>query len=262
MKKLLSLILATLMLLGCVAAFSACADEETLVCGVTIFENMNEKDANGNWTGFESEFAMAVGEILGMKVEFQEIIWEQKYNELNSGAIDCIWNGFTANSNEDDGTARNTLVDFSTYYMQNAQCIVRKGGSDISDWSAMSEKPVAYEAGSAADSLVKGSAPENAIKKPVSTQMNAINEVLMETAAYAVVDVLLAQSICGKGDYASLVINNGIELGVEYYAVGFKKGSTLTAKVNAEFVKLAQNGYVQQLAQKYNLTNSLLLGLE
>lgn len=262
MKKFLTLLLTIVLTFSAVMGLTACTDKEVITVGYTLYEPMNYEDENGKLVGFDTELAKEVFSNLGYKVRFKLIEWSSKYLELNSGTIDCIWNGFTANSNEDDGTARNTLVDFSTYYMQNAQCIVRKGGSDISDWSAMSEKPVAYEAGSAADSLVKGSAPENAIKKPVSTQMNAINEVLMETAAYAVVDVLLAQSICGKGDYASLVINNGIELGVEYYAVGFKKGSTLTAKVNAEFVKLAQNGYVQQLAQKYNLTNSLLLGLE
>ena len=75
MKKILALILA---LVTCAFCFAACGekDDNTLVCGVTIFENMNEKDADGNWTGFESEFAMEVGKILGMKVEFQEIVWE------------------------------------------------------------------------------------------------------------------------------------------------------------------------------------------
>ena len=261
MKKFLTLLLTIVLTFSAVMGLTACTDKEVITVGYTLYEPMNYEDENGKLVGFDTELAKEVFSNLGYKVRFKLIEWTSKYLELNSGTIDCIWNGFTANSKEDDGTARNTLVDFSTYYMQNAQCIVRKGGSDISDWSAMSEKPVAYEAGSAADSLVKASA-ESAIKKPVSTQMNAINEVLLGTADYAVVDVLLAQSICGKGDYASLVINNGIDLGVEYYAVGFKKGSTLTAKVNAEFVKLAQNGYVQQLAQRYNLTNSLLLGLE
>ena len=66
---------------------ASCSKEDNkLVCGVTIFENMNEKDANGNWTGFESEFAIEVGKIIGMDVEFQEIEWEQKYNDN-----DAMW---------------------------------------------------------------------------------------------------------------------------------------------------------------------------
>ena len=56
MKKLLALLMAAVMLF----ALAGCGakDDNVLVCGVTIFENMNEKDENGNWTGFESEFAM------------------------------------------------------------------------------------------------------------------------------------------------------------------------------------------------------------
>ena len=124
MKKIFSLILAAAMICSAMLIFSSCGDENTLVCGVTIFENMNEKDANGNWTGFESEFAMEVGKIIGMKVEFQEIDWGQKYMELQAGTIDCIWNGFTANSTDKiDGvdTKRSDLVDFSYGYMLNQQ---------------------------------------------------------------------------------------------------------------------------------------------
>ena len=81
MKKILSLVLAAVMLASAAFALTSCggAADDTLVCGVTIFENMNEKDENGNWTGFESEFAMEVGKIIGMNVEFQEIDWSQKY---------------------------------------------------------------------------------------------------------------------------------------------------------------------------------------
>ena len=69
MKKFLTLILSLSLILGSVFSFAGCnkdKDENTLTCGVTIIPGLNEKDANGNWIGFESEFAMAVGEILGM----------------------------------------------------------------------------------------------------------------------------------------------------------------------------------------------------
>ena len=76
MKKFIALLMALVICVGAMAAFSSCNKEkDTLVCGVTIFENMNEVDENGNWTGFETEFAQEVGKIIGMKVEFQEIDW-------------------------------------------------------------------------------------------------------------------------------------------------------------------------------------------
>lgn len=264
MKKLLTLFLSLLLCFSVCMGLTACnkEDKPVITVGYTIYEPMNYKDANGKLTGFDTELAEKVFSNLGYTVRFKLIEWNNKYLELNSETIDCIWNGFTANSAEKDGTQRNQLVDFSDYYMQNAQCIVRNGGSDISAWSAMDKKSVAYEAGSAADSLVNDNVVETTIKKPVTSQMDAIREVLLGTADYAVVDVLLANSVCGKGDFSSLVKNEGIELGIEYYAVGFKKGSKLTAKVNAEFAKLADSGYVQTLAQKYKLENALLLGRE
>ena len=127
MKRIITLVLCIAMLCSaCIALTSCFGSKDVLTCGVTIFENMNEKDANGNWTGFETEFAMAVAEKLGMKIKFVEIDWGQKYNEVNSNAIDAIWNGFTANASEKDGSARNTLVDFSYGYMLNQQCVVVK----------------------------------------------------------------------------------------------------------------------------------------
>ena len=66
MKKIISIILALTMTVGALFTLASCGKDDTLVCGVTVFDNMNEKDENGNWTGFESEFAMEVGKIIGM----------------------------------------------------------------------------------------------------------------------------------------------------------------------------------------------------
>ena len=257
MKKLLSVLLATLMMFGCIAAFSSCTKDDTLVCGVTIFENMNEKDADGNWTGFESEFAMEVGKILGMKVEFQEIVWEQKYNELNSGAIDCIWNGFTANSS-DNGVKRSELVDFSYGYMLNQQCIVVKASNlaNYTNEASLAGKKACVEGGSAGESYAKSVTDEDKVVK-ATAQINAFTEVKSGAVDFAVVDIVLAKNICGQGDYADLAIVDAIELESEIYAIGFKKGSELTAKVNAAIKELEENGTLEALAKKYGFENVL-----
>ena len=256
MKRITSLVLALIMMLGCVAMFASCGKEK-LVCGVTIFEKMNEKDANGNWTGFESEFAMAVGEIIGMEVEFQEIVWEQKYNELNSGAIDCIWNGFTANSS-DNGVKRSELVDFSYGYMLNQQCIVVKASelATYTDEAALAGKKACVEGGSAGEAYAKSVTDEANVVK-TTAQINAFTEVKSGAVQFAVVDIVLAQNICGKGDYADLAIVETIELESEIYAIGFKKGSELTAKVNAAIKQLEEDGTLAALAKKYGFENVL-----
>ena len=257
MKKLISLLLVIIMCAGATFAFSSCNNDK-LVCGVTIFENMNEQDAEGNWTGFESEFAMEVGKLLDMDVEFQIIDWSQKYAELNAGKIDCIWNGFTANSS-DDGVERKDLVDFSYTYMLNQQCIVVKS-ENLANYKTEADlagKTAAVEGGSAGADYAKKAVGENGKLVEFPAQNKAFLEVNSRTSDFAVVDILLAQNVCGKGDYTDLVIVEDIELAAEYYAIGFKKGSELTAKVNEAIKTLDENGKLMELAKKYKLENSL-----
>ena len=75
MKKIVSLILAAAMAAMMLFAFASCGkkDDDTLVCGVTLVDRINYKDENGEWVGFDSDFAKEVGKIIGMKVEFQEM---------------------------------------------------------------------------------------------------------------------------------------------------------------------------------------------
>ena len=262
MKKVLCSILALALLLTAALAFASCEKEEakpTLVCGVTDFDPMNFKDAAGNWTGFDTEFAQLVGEKLGMEVKFQQIEWAQKYNELAAGTIDCIWNGFTANANETDGTARKDLVDFSYSYMLNQQCIVVKK-ENLAAYTApesLAGKKIAVEGGSAGDSYATEQAGEDQIIDAAS-QISTLPEVKSGAADCAVIDVLLAQSMTGTGDYADLAIAE-VELPSEVYAIGFAKGSDLTAKVNDAIKALDAEGKLAELAEKYELENSYKL---
>ena len=263
MKKLVAIILALVMTVGAVFTMSSCAkDDKTLVCGVTIFEKMNEQNADGTWTGFESEFAMEVGKIIGMEVKFQEIDWAQKYNELNSGAIDCIWNGFTANSSDKDPSGkevkRSDLVDFSYGYMLNQQCIVVKKDNvaNFTSEESLKGKTACVEGGSAGESYAKKATDEDKVL-PAASQLKAFPEVKSGAVDFIVVDILLAQNICGEGDYADLAIVEAIELESEIYAIGFKKGSELTAKVNAAIKQLDENGKLMELAKKYGFENVL-----
>jgi polar amino acid transport system substrate-binding protein len=239
-----------------------CGKDDTLVCGVTIFENMNELDENGNWTGFESEFAMEVGKIIGMKVEFQEIDWGQKYNELNAGAIDCIWNGFTANSTDTDANGnevkRSDLVDFSYGYMLNQQCVVVKKADldNYPDADALKGKKACVEDGSAGAAYAKTVTDEDLIAT-TNAQAKAFTELKAGAVDFIVVDIILAQNLCGEGDYSDLAIVEAIELDSEIYAVGFKKGSDLTEKVNAAIKQLEENGKLAELAEKYGFENVL-----
>ena len=244
--------------LAAVSVFSlASCNKKTITVGYTDYAPMNYTDENGELVGFDTELAKEIFADLGYEVRFKLIEWTNKYTEVDSGTIDCIWNGFTANCADDDGIQRADKVDFSYYYMTNAQCILRLDSTaDVDDKADFAGSAVAYEDGSAAEGFVADITGANL--KPVTSQMDAVREVKAGTAQYAVVDLLLAKSVAGKGDFATLTINQGIEIAAEYYAIGFKKGSELTAKVNEKLVEYAEEGKLATLAEKYGLSNQVI----
>jgi len=231
-----------------------------LVCGITDFEPMNYRDSSGAWIGFDTELAQLVGQKLKIKVEFTEIEWSNKYNELNSGTISCIWNGFTANSSEKDGTSRSALVDFSYSYLRNQQCIViktqRKG--EFRTVEDLKGKTAAAETGSAGESAAHEFVGETGKIIGTAAQINTFIEVKSGAVDCAVVDVLLAKRLAGSGDYSDLTIAD-ITLDYEVYAVGFKKGSALRDQVNKALKELYDEGKMLELAKKYHLEDSLVL---
>ena len=231
---------------------------EKLICGVTEYEPMNYRDSAGNWTGFDTEFALLVGEKLGMDVEFQMIEWGNKFAELNSGAITCIWNGFTANASESDGTPRSTLCSMTYSYMLNQQCVVIKADrtGEFSSIDDLVGKSAAVESGSAGETAAQDLVGSSGNTVGASAQINTFLEVKSGAADCAIVDVLLARRIAGSGDYSDLAIAD-IELDAEVYAIGFKTGSSLTARVNQAMKELYDDGTLATLADKYGLENNL-----
>ena len=253
MKKFIAL---ALVLMAAITLFAGCKEEKTVVVGYTDYAPMNYLDENGKLVGFDTELAEAVFEGLGYKVIFKEIEWSAKYTDLNSGNIDCVWNGFTANSADDDGIQRADKVDFSYNYMENRQVVVVKKDSGIATAADLAGKQGAAESGSAGEGYAASF--EGATIKGFLKQTDCLFEVKSGTAAFCVLDAQLAKSYCGKGDYADLQIVEALSSDVEYYAIGFKKGSELTANVNKQLEKLAKDGTIAKLAEKYGLSNTAI----
>ena len=256
MKNIFKVFAIAIILSFALVTMASCNTENAVVVGYTIYEPMNYKNEDGELVGFDTELAKMVFESLGYKVVFKEITWEQKYTELESGSIDCIWNGFTSNGS-DDGTPRDQLVDFSYNYMENRQVVVVKNDSGITSVEGLKDQIGYAEAGSAGESYAKGF--EGAIVKTVTKQTEAIFEVFAGTAKFAVVDAQLAKSLVGKGDYSNLQIVDTLSSDVEYYGIGFKKGSELTAKVNEKLEAFAKDGSLKKLAEKYSVENTTIL---
>ena len=257
-KKILAIVMSIVLVLGIVCAFAACGDDaekKTVVVGYTIYEPMNYLDESGKLVGYDTELAEKVFGNLGYEVIFKEIEWSSKYTDLDSGTIDCVWNGFTANTADDDGVLRSEKVDFSYNYMENRQVIVAKKDA-VKTAADLKGKLGVAESGSAGEAYAKGF--EGATYKGFLKQTDCLLEVKGDTADFAVVDAQLAKSYVGKGDYAGLVIVEDLSSDVEYYAIGFKKGSELVADVNAELEKLGADGTIAALAEKYGVENTAI----
>lgn len=253
MKKIIALLMALTMLL----CFAGCGEsKETIVVGYTIYPPMNYFDEGGTLIGFDTELAKAVFENLGYEVLFQEILWENRYSDLESGTINCIWNGFTCNVADTDGVLRSEKVDFTYNYMENRQVVVVKKDSGIASAADLGGKLGVAESGSAGETYAKKF--EGSTFKGFTKQTECLFEVNAGTADFAVVDAQLAKSYAGKGDYAELTIIDALSSDVEYYAIGLKKGSELTAKINEQLEKLAKDGTIANLAKKYGVENTAI----
>ena len=218
-----------------------------MVIGYTVYEPMNYTDADGNFTGFDTELATAVCEKLGVEPEFVEINGDTKVVELDAKSIDCIWNGMTLT----DDIMANTAT--TKAYAKNAQVVVVKEGTDYSSTADLVGKTVVAEAGSAGEAAIEGDenlAQADYVSKSVQT--DCLMEVAAGTADAAVLDLTLANAMIGEGtDYASLKIVD--ELNAEEYGVAFRKGSDTAAAVDAVFDELKADGTMQALADKYDL---------
>ncbi len=226
-----------------------------MVIGYTDYEPMNFVDSNGELTGFDTEFAMAVCEKLGVEPKFVEIIWETKEIELAGKSIDCIWNGLTI---DDD---RKANMSISLPYVKNAQVIVVKKDSGIKSTADLIGKTVAAEIGSAGEAQLTGEdanadlAQAQYIGKSMQTQ--CLVEVKAGTADAAVLDWTLAKAMVGEGtDFSDLIMIENLELAEEEYGVAFRKGSDVTAAVDKIIEELVADGTLPALAEKYGLSLS------
>lgn len=255
MKKLIAAALAISMMLLCCACGKKADDSDlsyiqkkgTLVVGITDYEPMDYQDENGSWTGFDAEFARAVAEKLGVEAQFVEIDWDNKFFELESKAIDCIWNGMTIT----DEVKLNASV--SNPYVKNAQVVVmnKLSAPDYDAIELLRTLTFAVEAGSAGEAELK--AMDITDYTAVQSQSSALMEVAAGTANACVIDITMANAMTGEGTgYPDLAI--ACELSSEEYGIGFRKDSDMTAKVNEIMAELMADGTLDALAEKYSLT--------
>ena len=202
---------------------------------------------DGEYTGFDLDLAQAVADREGWDVQLEAIDWDAKDALLGSGAINCIWNGFTMEGREDDYT-------FSEPYMLNGQVVVVRADSGIASLDDLAGKAVITQVDSAALDVLEGDQASLTATFATLETIGEYNTAFMQLESGAVdavaCDLSIAeyQMAANEGAYAQLPEM----LSEEHYAVGFKKGDDATAEaVNEALRALVEDGTVQELCDKY-----------
>ena len=217
------------------------ADKGVLVIGITAdYKPMNYLDADGKWTGFDTEFAKAVCENLGLEAKFVTIFWDERVDELQSKNIDCIWNGYTINDVDN--------VDFTNPYAINSQVFVCKVDSKDNYRTVDSINGITV-------AVEKGGASANILKE-LELEVDVLEYSSQKEALIAVSDGRADGCIVDKVIYNSLVHTDlalAVYLNSEYFGVGFREGSDMVKIVNEQITVLNRNGTLSRLADKYDL---------
>ena len=261
-KKAVALMLSAVMAMGMVSAVSvqASVEDKTLIVGFDAeYPPYGYMDENGEYTGFDLELAQAVCDLEGWTLDKKPINWDSKDMELNSGSIDCIWNGFTMNGREDDYT-------FSEPYVDNSQVIVVADNSGIEKLTDLAGKTVGVQAASAALDLLQSE--EEGGQKELADTFGALNEFADYNTAFTELQAGALDALAIDIGVAKYQLNSRGEgfkildetLNTEQYAIGFKKGNDeLCDIVNADLQKLADDGTVAELAEKYEIADMVTL---
>ena len=217
-----------------------------MVIGYTVYEPMNYTDADGKFTGFDTELAKAVCQQLGVEPEFVEINWDTKEVELSSKSIDCIWNGLTITDE------RKEAMDFTDPYLQNAQVIVVKKDSDIATKADLSGKTVGVQKSSSAKDALDADAIESELKEVVEYEENvsALQDLGIGRTDAVVVDKVVADWYIKDENADYKVLDE--TLAPELYGVAVKKGNTeLLNKIQTAFDEIVADGTAAQISEKW-----------
>ena len=236
-------------------------DDDTLIVGFDAsFPPYGYKDDSGEYVGFDLDLAQEVCDRNNWKLVKQPIDWDSKDAELNSGTIDCIWNGFTMNGREDDYT-------WSDPYIDNKQVVVVRSDSGIDDFAGLKGKHVEVQTDSSALAALEGDQKDLAATFADLNQVAEYNTAFMDLEQGAVdavaIDIGVAQYQIAQREEGKFVMLQGEDnkLAVEQYAVGFLKGNDeLRDTVQKTLDEMAADGTFAQIAEKWGLTDSVCLG--
>ncbi len=271
-KKILSVCMATMMILGMAACGSSeqptqqpeqeqteqqATGEETestldydkIVVGLDdTFAPLGFRDEEGNLVGVDVELMEATGEIMGIPFELQPIDWSMKETELANKNIDMIWNGYTITEE------RKEKVAFSQPYLNNRQVVVTMADSDINTLADLTDKTVAAQAESSAIDAINAK-PEIAQTFKSLGEFETNDQCLMDleagrTDAVVADEVIIRYYVSKKGEEKYKILEE--DFGKEEYGIGVRKEDTaLLEALNVALDTLKENGTTKEISEKW-----------
>lgn len=261
-RKILVLMLALVMVLtmgmlaGCgddkngEADADANAEKDTLVVGLDdAFAPMGFRDEDGELVGFDIDLARAVGEELGMTVEFSPIDWEAKETALMTGAVDCLWNGMSVLPERIEQMA------LTYQYLNNKIVLMALADSDLDVTSAeqLADMKIGTQAGSSALKMLQENEAYESYKDNIS-EYDAYDTAIMDLKAGRV-DVIAVDQVLGE--YTNNNLGGEMKectysLGNDYYTIGCASDNTeLRDKLNEALKTLIDNGTAAEISEKW-----------
>ena len=267
---ILALVLVSLLMLGTVSAGffdflggdsgnKTANDNETFIVGFDAeFPPYGYMDDDGNYTGFDLDLAKEVCARNNWTFKAQPIDWDAKDAELDSGSIDCIWNGFTIDGRENDYL-------WSNPYFDNKQIFVVKEDAGINSIEDLGNKTVETQKDSSALAALKGDNKTIADTFATLTEVADYNTAFMDLESGAcdavAMDIGVAEyDIANRNNTTTSFKILDKEITTEKYGVGFKKGNTeLKDQVQATLDEMFKDGTVLKIAEKYGISEDALI---
>lgn len=233
-----------------VDAWTRLEDRGSIIVGLDdTFVPMGFRDNNGNLTGFDVDMATEAVKRLGLELVLQPIDWNLKEQELDSGNIDLIWNGYSITK------ARQEKVNFTKVYLDNKQIIVTLADSDIDLKADLEARVVATQNSSSSLEAIEKSGELDKFKNGEAILFDTYNEAFMDLEAgrvdAVVADEVLARYyIAERGEEKYKVVDG--DFGDEEYGVGVRKSdTTLLDKLNAVLDDMKKDGSAAKISEKW-----------
>ncbi|MDD7200445.1 MAG: amino acid ABC transporter substrate-binding protein [Spirochaetales bacterium] len=211
------------------------------------FPPMGFRNEKNEIVGFDIDVAREVCNRLGVDLVPQPIDWNSKEQELNTGKIDCIWNGFTITDE------RKANMEFSDPYVNNAQVVVVKADSPVKTLADLAGKEIGVQAGSSAEEAIDDTPNfKNSVKQIVEYKENLTALMDLEAGGVdgVVMDLIVANDNINRSGKPFRILDEN--LAPESYGVGFRKGDVaLRNAVNDQMIAMAKDGTMAKIAEKW-----------